>query len=173
MERTWKLGLVALHAARTEFGNEHLALRSPCNRFLLVAHEGAWDSLPTLAWCCRPKSWGDPVWVGTLFEYEDLKARAQSPTQLLREARKATQGPVATPDRSLMDLLAEERAEHAITLEAYDASRAKCADLEARIQSLRTQLKNAEDRGDRWCEAHSRLSEKMNALRDALRGLLT
>ncbi len=80
--------------------------------------------------------------------------------------------PVTTPDKSLMDLLAEERAEHAITLEAYDASRAKCADLEARIQSLRTQLKHAGDRGDRWCEAHSRLSEKMDALRCALQGLL-
>lgn len=166
MEWTWKPGLVALHAARTELGNEHLALRSSCDRFLLVAHEGAWDSLTHHEW--GGKGWGDPVWVGTLFEYEDLRARASGPTQLLREARKAAQRSVATPDKSLMDLLAEERAEHQITLEAYDASRAKCADLEARIQSLRTQLNRAEGARDRWCEAYTRLSEKMDALRDLL-----
>lgn len=59
--------------------------------------------------------------------------------------------------------LQEEIAEHQITLAAYEASRVKCADLEDVIASLRAEITRQTERGDRWCEAHSRLSERIEA----------
>lgn len=93
MTKTWKPGLVALHQSTR---NTSLVLRSSEDMYAWVSLFSNWDvneGYPLCLWRFAQQEgseWrGDPIWVGTSEQYEEMRAACETPLELAAMARKA------------------------------------------------------------------------------------